>query len=487
MMKSIVSRAPYILILFITIGSFMLDSFTPMMGDDMSKWIDMGGPSDCFLDHHALSFLAGHYMGCNGRIFDGLGPLLLNLLPGFVASVLIGLMNGLFFYAMTRSAGVMKRGAFASLLITVALFTLPWWDSMFLRVCQINYLWGTIFALLFVKVWFSDIQRGKLMYAGLFILGTLAGCFHEQIGVAMTAYFGIRILLTRCRDIRLWMFAGLCSGTLLTLASPAIWQRNTVFLADYSRLGIVLNTLPWVAVLFIITLTLALIPVTRKLLNPLLKSEFGAYLIIALFCSAITIYSTTPGRTGWLPESFSLVALVILLTSFGWHISRIQQIIFTGICLIAVSAHFYTSVKCQYQMWNEYNEAVDNYRHSTDGNVRMMSYTQRTDVPILTLYRVKGLPDSDDIYLKRIFNQYYGKGMSKPLTLIETHTEISDTLPEPFTLIYNSVPDTIMVMDTPEGRKVITPFQENGSQKYLLERMVVDPGDNWHSVTPEKS
>lgn len=483
MIKRAVNISPYLLILIIIVGSSLLDSFTPLMGDDLAKWIEMGGPSGSFPDRRVISFLAGHYVGCNGRIFDGLGPVMLNLMPGIISTVLIGLMNGLFFYALSLSAGVMKRGAFASLLITVALFTLPWWDSMFLRVCQINYVWGTTFALLFVKIWFSNIRGGKPVDAALFTLGILGGCFHEQIGVAMTAYFAIRILLTRCRDRRLWLFAGLCFGTLLTLASPALWHRNSDFMLDASRPELLLTTLPWVVIITVITITLTLIPVTRRLVAPLLKTEFGAYFFIALLCSAITIYSTTPGRTGWLPESFSLVALVLLLTTFGWQMSRLQHATVSLLCLIAVTAHFVESVRCQYRMWQEYNDAVDIYRNSDDGIVRMMSYTSRTDVPLLTLYRVKGLPDSDDTYLKRTFSHFYGNGKVKPLTLIETHSEISDTIPESFYLIHNTVPDTIMIMDTPSGRKVITPFSENGNQKYLIEPMVVDPGDNWHNVT----
>lgn len=261
--------APLSLIIIIAIGTGVLDYFTPLMGDDMSKWLAMGGDDSAFPDRRAISFLAAQYFGCNGRIFDALGPLITNLLPHVLASALIGFMTGLFFYALCLSAGVLREGraTLACGLIAVALFTLPWWDSMFMRVCHFNYIWATTFALFFVHAWFSELNPGKWTLFGLFILGGMAGCFHEQIGVAMTAYFGLYVIIKRCWDWHLVPFAGLCIGTLLTIASPAIWIRNSEFIQDATRVEMLYTTLPWVIIALVV---IAIISLTHNKLQALL-------------------------------------------------------------------------------------------------------------------------------------------------------------------------------------------------------------------------
>lgn len=471
--------APLSLIIIIAIGTGVLDYFTPLMGDDMSKWLAMGGDDSAFPDRRAISFLAAQYFGCNGRIFDALGPLITNLLPHVLASALIGFMTGLFFYALCLSAGVLREGraTLACGLIAVALFTLPWWDSMFMRVCHFNYIWATTFALFFVHAWFSELNPGKWTLFGLFILGGMAGCFHEQIGVAMTAYFGLYVIIKRCWDWHLVPFAGLCIGTLLTIASPAIWIRNSEFIQDATRVEMLYTTLPWVIIALVV---IAIISLTHNKLQALLGGDkLRAYIIIAVFSSAIALYSTTPGRTGWLPESFALVVLAMLCEGLNVNLKRGVSVMLISLCVLSTSAHFAVSICWQKKMYREYEHAIGLYRESTDGIVRM-EYTDRFDVSPLTLYRVKGLPDVDDTHLLRVFSNHYGHG--EPLFLIDSKCDVSASLPENYSLIYNTISDTLMVVQTASGQTIISPFLENGVTLYRLEPMVVDPGDHWHPV-----
>ena len=474
-------RTPLGLIVIIALATALLDYFTPLMGDDMAKWIAMGADrTESFPERQAISFIGAQYFGCNGRVFDAFGPLIVNLLPPVLASALMGLMTGLFFYVMCLAADVFRRGrvTLACGFITVSMFTLPWWDSMFLRVCHFNYIWGSAFAILFIYVWFRDLHPKKFGLLLLFLLGIMAGCFHEQIGVALTAYFGLYVVIKRCRRPRLVSFAGLCLGTLITLASPSIWNRNSEFIQDAPRGELLLTTLPLVVILIIITAALYL---GNSRLKAVVKSErYVAYLTIAVFSSAIAIYSSVPGRTGWLAESCALVALTMLCEAIDFKLSRRAAYCLIPVFYCLILAHFSTAIYWQYRMNREYDEAIDLFRNSDSGIVKM-DYTNRLEPSPLTLYRVKGLPDGDDRYLKSVFQGHYGPG--KTLTLITPESVVTDSLPRDFSLLSGTSHDTIMVCTSPAGQTlVINPFNENGATRYKIEPLIVDPGDKWHKV-----
>ena len=104
-------RTPLGLIVIIALATALLDYFTPLMGDDMAKWTAMGADrTESFPERQAISFIGAQYFGCNGRVFDAFGPLIVNLLPPVLASALMGLMTGLFFYVMCLAADVFRPG-----------------------------------------------------------------------------------------------------------------------------------------------------------------------------------------------------------------------------------------------------------------------------------------------------------------------------------------------------------------------------------------
>lgn len=466
--------APLCLILLIALATGVLDFFTPLMGDDMGKWLEMGGDSESFPDRRAISFLGAQYFNCNGRVFDALGPLLTNVLPRFAASALMGLMTGFFFYCLCLVAGLLRsaRSRVACGILTVSLLVLPWWDSMFMRVCHFNYVWAAAFVLLFVYKWFQEDANRYL----LFILGALAGCFHEQNAVSLVAVFGIYMLITRSFRRYLLPYAGLCLGSVITVATPAIWHRNSEFIADGSPIEMLWTTFP--VLIFVIILTLILLLTRNRLFSVVRSDKYIVLLAIAVVSSLISCYSTIPGRTGWLAESCALALLGLLCGEMKVSVSPTVGRLFVGLCFLIVATHFAVSIYWQKKMYDEYSRAVELYQASADGVVRM-DYTSRLEVSPLTLYRVKGLPDGDDRYLHSVFSGYYGP--EKQLILIDSQFEVTESLPEDVRLVYNSISDTIMISGNGMER-VITPFVEGTETRYLIEPLVVDPGDNWHKV-----
>lgn len=479
--KTLAYWIPLGLIVVISVATGILDYFTPLMGDDMGKWIAMGADNEeSFPGRQAISFLGAQYFGCNGRVFDAFGPLIVNLLPRVLASAVIGFMTGLFFYAMCLAADVFKPGktTFACGFVAISMFALPWWDSMFMRVCHFNYIWASAFAILFIHEWFKERHPDRASLFMLFLLGCLSGCFHEQIGVAMTAYFGLYVILKRCRDWHWVPFLGLCFGTLITIASPAIWNRNSGFITDSSRIEMLWTTLPLVVVLAVIT---GIIYLSGSKHKPIVKSEpFKAYFYIAVFSSVIALYSSIPGRTGWLAESCSLIALSMLCLGVRYKLNRRVSHALIILCYLCLLVHFSVSIYWQRKMFMEYDKAIDLYEGSDSGIVKM-DYTNRLEVSPLTLYRVKGLPDGDDTYLQSVFKNHYGPG--KQFILIGSQSVISDSLPDGYALMCNTNADTIMIHTDSNGlRHTVTPFMENGITRYQIEPLAIDPGDKWHPV-----
>ncbi len=485
-------------VVIIGIGSGLLDYFTPPMGDDLAKWNDLGLDSYTSPDRSTLSFLAAQYFDCNGRILDGLGPAVINLLPRAVASTLMGLMAGAYFALLAGAAGLWHRNrvAAADALILVALMTLPWWDYMLLRVCQFNYLWGTVFALATVMLFFRQPQRsGWWSLAGLFVISALAGASHEQIGVSLSAVilplFFYRLLSKDVTRRQTAVAVGLAFGTLFSIASPALWQRNGVMVRDASVGELLITTLPFTLLLLAVCVAMLLTWKGRAGLASIFRSPCGAYILIAFISGLIAIYSTTPGRTGWLSESMAMVALARLFFDFRYRLSAIWTSVLCVSALALLAAHFVVAIKWQYKLGEEYREAVSLYRASGDGTV-FLDATPDDAVPFIALGRVRGVPDADDTYLLQVIGNVYGAG--KPLVIVPVafRAEI-DTFTDSLTgggySLYRSLPATHSLIN-PSGhviavsadRRVITPVTAPGGRTvYLASPLIIDPGDHWRS------
>ncbi|MDE7426704.1 MAG: hypothetical protein K2M79_02765 [Muribaculaceae bacterium] len=474
-------KLPLLLITIIAIGTGILDYFTPLMGDDLSKWMAMGGESEQFSLRKAISFLAANYFGCNGRIFDAVGPVLFTVLPKAVFACLIGVMTGWFFIAIAMAAGIFKahERTIACGFITITLFSLPWWDSMFMRVCHYNYIWSSAFALYYIYFWFHGFMPKRFGHLILFSFGLLTGCFHEQTGISLCCVFTLMLIISRCQKWKLSMYIGLLFGTFLTVASPGFWRRNSSIITDSERIELIFTTVPWVVILIFITLYIVLR--RNKYMNVVKTPEYITYLCTALLTSAIAIYSTVPGRTGWLAECLALVALYKLIIYTRVKIIQFFRILINSLCFIIIIIHFSVSVFWQLKMSQEYDRAMTEYQNSRNGIVRM-SYTSRMDVSPLTLYRVKGLPDGDDTYILSLWERFFNP--HKPLVLIDPTFNVSDSVPYPCFKVYNSIQDTITICVSPfdKQKNVVTEFEEDSTKLYLIQPLIIDPGDHWHTV-----
>lgn len=482
-------------LIIVASGSFALDFFTPAMGDDLGKWNALGLDAYTAPTRDTLKFLKAQYFECNGRLFDGIGPVIINLLPHFAGALVMALMTTAYFLLMAACSGTWRRGRVtATWLITlVTLAAMPWWDYMLLRVCQFNYLWGTVFVLLFILIYYRDV---KLHAIWLLAVGFLAGSCHEQSGVAMSAVFGV-IAGSRWRAGTLDRKTGiltvaLFAGTMFAILSPAFWHRAENHGADADFITLLLTTLPILLLLIAMIAVMALTRPGRRTLKQLYHTEWAAYVAVAIISGLIAIYSTIPGRTGWLSESLAIVALARMVISLNIKLPRAAAVTVSLLAAGLVSAHFLVAARWQQALGREYADVVDLFKASDDGTV-YYDITLDNEVPPIALGRVKGVPDADDIHLINNISRAYGPG--KRLVVVPTAFSSglpsgTDRLDHGAYTLYRTPPPTDRYTDfiveeilvTADGR-VLTPFTApDGSHLYLASPLVVDPGDSWHKT-----
>lgn len=493
-------------LLIVAVGSGLLDYFLPAMGDDLMFWNYLGLEEFTAPNRRTVSFILAHIVGCNGRLFDYMGPVVTNLLPRPVASALIGAMAALFFYSIIRAARVPSTGrtAFSMILLTLTLALMPWWDSMYLRVCQFNYLWTSAFCLLFFYYFFTPVNsvgHSPAKNAGLVALGFFAGASHEQAAVTLCVTFSLWALYRRhyrtLTSRQKGLLAGLGAGTLLAVGSPALWNRAATGSESMAPWQLMVITFPILVLLVGVMLGMLTTRSSRNRLRKLLESDAGLMFCAAVISAAIGLYSGIPGRTGMLSEALALSVLARMALGIPLHISHPTAAAASIAALALITAHFSVAVASQRRMGKEYDSIVRLYQQSADGIV-YENFTGRFDVSPFTLYRVKGAPDADDYWNLHAINTAYGSpGKNQPVVLPtalkDKLEQISDSVAAEGVTVYTSKPEGITVTlndlilqhypgSTP--RAIVRTTMSNGREIWVATPWMCDPGD--YAVLPAK-
>lgn len=405
---------------FIAICSGILDFYTPAMGDDLSFWASLGLENYRCPNRATLSFIAGHIFGCNGRLFDFMGPVIINLLPRAVASIVMGAMWWMLFRSMLLVAKIPHDGrhsAFVAAFLAVSVAVLPWWDVIWLRVVQFNYPWSLTFCLLFLHCWYSIRRRNALL---MLALGVVASASHEQSAVAMCAVFlPMAVLVKPLSTTRRCLLIGLLCGAVISLGAPSFWHRLSGAEPDFGPLTMILTTLPVYALLVVIILFLSAFECGRKMLKHLVPGPWFACVAVGAIAAIVAIYGGIPGRTGWLSEGVALVALAHMALSIRCKLSRSLAIAIYSASSLFIVVHYCVSVNWQYRAYNEYAQMLTQFRTAPDGIVYLDASVSRFAPPPITLYRVKGTPDADDFHLINVLSQTYRQGRVSPVILPE--------------------------------------------------------------------
>ena len=491
--NSIVSIA----LLVIAAGSGLLDYFTPMTGDDLMFWKALGLHGYTAPDRSTVSFILAHIFGCNGRLFDYMGPIITNLPPRWLSSVLMGAMAGVFFFSVLFVARVPSRRhtAFSLALLAVTLAVMPWWDSMYLRVCQFNYPWAAAFCLLFIGFFFRNASapQGRLRLWALLFLGICVGASHEQSGVAMcAAFFWWCMIGKRYRRLSLrrkYMLAGLLAGTVLSAGAPSIWARASAAAPGQSFGLLVATTLPVLMVLMLVCAVMLATVGGRRYLKRRLAGAWGVLAVCAVVSGAIAVASGVPGRTGFLPESCSIVALAIMALDLHVRVIRPVAAVVSAVSMLWIVAHFSAAIAEQRRVGHEFDDVLEAYVASPDGIV-YYDITGRYDVSPLALNRVKGVPDADDYWARHSISEAYGTPEKifavLPSCFRGGLEAMADSVVHGATAVYASRPDGCVLTEDdvllrsypgPAPQAVYSARMADGREIWIATPRVRDPGD----------
>lgn len=439
---------PVVVLAIMTLGSIGLEYFRPIFSDDLAYWNFLGLDDYVMPNRRTISFILAHIFGVNGRLFEYMGPIMVDLMPRWLQALFMGSMAGLYFYGMLLSTK--RKGLFSVVFLAVTLAVMPWWDGMLIHACQFNYPWGTTFCLLFFWFFFHGSKNyNNWAITGLFILSIFAGATHEQTGVAMCAgmlgYAFYHRNYTHFDKPRRWMIYGLLFGTLLPVGAPAIWQRalqvsTTSF--HYPLGQLILITFPVYILLLLILLIL------NRRWRPTVEDV--VMLAAATIAAVIGAASGTPGRTGWFSESISLILLARIWLRSDLHPANLLKWVIAIAAFVFICVHYAVSVRYQARAYAEFEEMTSKFIKSDDGVV-YLDYHPRYDVPGITLYRIYGIYPPYESWCVKMMSEAYGDSIKSPLVLPEAFEdrEFRDSLTiGNVTLYRHEAPNVLVTQDS---------------------------------------
>lgn len=324
------------LIIFAAVQALTTAALVPA-GDDivyagaLDKFTGKYGP---WLGWPAYS--ASHWLYTNGRLANFLAPVFITVLPDWLTDIAVGASLALLLQILIRSVMPQKRLFLASaLVIALAVLTLPWYDNLAMIDCWLNYPMALLMSLWWIRMWLSGRNAGWCI-----LLGGAAGLMHEGCSVAVSAGVLIYLLFNHKDGLphHLIRASGYIASSLLCALSPGIIARlgteaDPAIVAPRIEVLLLSNFYPLLLAAAIILLCST--AAGRKLLQPILRSDWLLYAVAAAIAATVSVYSAIPGRSGFFAQAFALIALGRMALALPLRISARAAGI-TGCLLLTV-------------------------------------------------------------------------------------------------------------------------------------------------------
>ncbi len=215
------------LIVFAITGSviFVFNLYTPLIADDFNYSFSFATGESISSLNDIFESLVFHYKNTNGRLFTHFFVFLflsINKNIFNVLNTLVFLLLGLLVYCFSGFSIKKKRPFMLAGIYGLIYFFAPAFSESFLWLTgSCNYLWGSVFILLFLLPYRKSLDKGNkkankilsLAFAVLNIpFGFLAGMANENLSAAMIFIAVACILVVKFikkQKISLWMFTGI--------------------------------------------------------------------------------------------------------------------------------------------------------------------------------------------------------------------------------------------------------------------------------------
>lgn len=486
---------PYLTIGIIVVCAFLSAYGMPFLGDDLNHSIRT---AEMFPHWYQWPLAVPYqWLTGNGRFGDMMGNILLAQAPMWLLASLSAVMEGLFYFMAVKLSFPMRQAVLPRLvIIAVIMFAFPWWDSFFLFVCRINYIWSISLTLL--VLWFALFRRNrdeesKWIWVLLFV-ALIAGWSHEACGMPVVAGLVVYFLyvrkfgsLPKIDRITLVAFA---AGAVFSVTSPCSYSRlGSVGAPDDSVPVLILKSSFIVLILVMVLIVLCCLNNGRRKILSLCHGPW-IVLVVAALCSTLFVaVGGVVGRSGLFSQMYALIALAILVRKLVGE----EPLALTGIPVRLTSVLLFLAMAghdvgvCAYQIEGnrELRYCRNLYERSSDG-VIFASPRQRNEFPWWTLGKNKACVDNDDFWLVEVYDLRLGDGRRH-------YRILPEKLANPNDGDYRSAaeaaggwiecgkpdgvgPDNIMVRDG-DQYTVVNFSAGDGQTLYYISPRILDPGD----------
>lgn len=492
-----------VLIWAVALLTAVLYTLMPLSGDDYSYKAIWHYPDVFQAFLHYSGFVLHHWLYVNGRLANFLAPPLLNLIPQWLFAILCGAATWLMLYISLRWGGLWRRGGFwSTLLIAAVMLAFPWWDSMHLFDCQLNYIWSS--ALVLTGLWF--IMRPSpvagMHKVGCCFVAFAGGMMHESASIPIIVGGACWLWLHRADRLprgRKAIAIAFFAGTLLAICSPGIWDRvGNERIPDDTALMLFLKSF---AIVGIFWLTLAAMACSRRgraIIAAAMRTPLLILAIATVPAVVIGLKSGIVGRSGWFGSLYALIVMICLWRRMCPRIhARIIPLAASWILAAAVTAQLSGTIIRQIPRTEDHRRFIEAYYASPDGIV-YVDYERDNELPWWTLGRTRGVPDPDDTYL--LYTVSLSRGWNEPLpivlpsdalpavkahrgtTRLKSGDIITDSLPAGAEPLDDSL-RTYVFRATDGSLWTAQVIPSSGFDMYHLAPLVLDPGDRLHQLS----
>ena len=296
------------------------------------------------------------------------------LIPKMIPSVISGLFVGVMLWLAAKVSGINSRNPLLMAVMALMLsFLLPWYEQMFTLCFAFNYIWASVLMLMLAYIFFCKETLPAVAWS--FILGLIAGAWHEGFSVPLLCGFTVYAIL--CRRIinrrHIAMMLGLVVGILWLANAPGL-QMNVGYKTTSLELAVILHKLVLYHVpllLLIGTVIIALI--TRNTRKLIIDPQFVALASICMVGVMLNLMINVGVRTGWVGYLFGIIATIYLWKKMKTAKYGQTKAVVKHILAIAVSSfllvHYVVVTYYAIKINSEFENVLEKYHGSPDGVV----------------------------------------------------------------------------------------------------------------------
>lgn len=347
-----ISSKTWIKIILVSIFLMMLvlNILTPLIADDYSYSFIHGTTQRVKNILDVFVSQADHYMTWGGRsIAHGIAQIFL-MFPKIIFSICNSIVYTLVIYLIYKNTIDKKDKPLLMILIHFLLyFCLPvFGQNCIWLIGSCNYLWTTMFILLFVLLFRKERKDNIINIILMFILGLIAGWSNENSSFALIVITVLLMIPFKKINIKKWKISGLLgviTGFVVMILAPGNFVRKENFTEDPSFIMRIINRgIQYSETLVKYMLPLIILAVILITIHIYKKKKINKYSFVYFIASFFAVYSMLlspqfPDRSWISPILFMIMGNIVLVNDI-YDVHRVLKYILADFIVLS-SIHYF--------------------------------------------------------------------------------------------------------------------------------------------------